>query len=250
MIHRRSIGDLPAGAAAPSPAHRSFARSARSSRGGGALVASALALAGLLVAAHPALADHEVRVRTIEQDLPAGDVRTVSFHGSVGEVEVVGTGADSVHVQIVFKCKNDNPRCRSAAADVDLEVRDRGGELGLKLEKWPKIGDRGLEVEARLEIPRDRSIEIDWGVGEIDVDHMESDIEVDLGVGEIDVDTIEAAVRSVSMDTGVGEVELQAGERTIDGHGFVGQSLDWSGGPGDAHIELDNGVGEITVKLR
>lgn len=214
-----------------------------------ALTMIALLLCVGVLVARPARADHDVRVRTIEQDLSATDVRGVLFHGSVGEVKVEGTDGDSVHLRIVFKCNHDNARCRSAAEDVDLEVGHHDGELKLKLEDWPKIGDRGLSVEAFLEIPRDRSVEIDWGVGEIDVRRMESNVEIDLGVGEIDVDGTEATVRSVSMDTGVGEAELRVGDRRIDGHGFIGQSLDWSGGPGQAHIEIDNGVGEITVRL-
>jgi hypothetical protein len=212
-----------------------------------ALCAFALAL---LIAAPPLAADDDVRVRTLEQDLPAAGVRAVSFHGPVGELDVEATGGDTVRIRIVFQCDEDSSRCRNAAEDVELEVRRRGDLLHLELEDWPKIGSRGLSVEAEVEIPRDLALEIDWGVGEIDVDGMEGDLEVDLGVGEITVRTAEAAVSSVEMDVGVGEVELRVGGRSIEGDGFVGRSLRWSRGPGAADVELDSGVGEILVELR
>jgi hypothetical protein len=52
------------------------------------------------------------------------------------------------------------------------------------------------------------------------------------------------------MDTGVGEVTLEVGGRTVEGSGFVGGHLSWRHGPGDGHIEIDTGVGEIRVVLR
>jgi len=215
----------------------------------GAIVKLTFALAAILLAAGPAAADDNVRVRTIEKDLPAADVTAVSLHGSTGEVEVVGTGSDTVRARIVFKCRKDTAQCRSVAEDVDVSIYQDGATLKVRIEDWPKIGHRGLQTETRLEIPRDRNLEIDWGVGEMNVNGMEANIEIDNGVGEINVDTAEAAVRSVSLDTGVGEVELHAGDRRFGGHGFISHSLDWSDGPGDAHIEVDNGVGEVQVKL-
>lgn len=214
-----------------------------------AIAVAVLALI-LLAAAPPARADGDVRVRTIEQDLPAGDVRTVSFHGPVGELDVEATGGDSVRVRIVFECGEDTAGCRAAAEDVELYVRRRGEDLHMEIDDWPKVGRKGLAVEVGLQVPRDRALEIDWGVGEIDVDGMEADLEVDLGVGEVTVRTAEAAVSSVSMDVGVGEVELRVGGRSIEGDGFIGRSLTWSRGPGDADIEVDSGVGEILIELR
>jgi len=235
----------------PTPPARSGGRPAARRPSGRRLLALALGttLGAFLLAALPAVADDDVEVRTIDQDLPAVGVNRVLFHGAVGEVDVVGTDDDAVRLHVVFECDHDTARCRQAAERVDLEVRHRGDELKLELENWPKHGHHGLEVEARLEVPRDRSVELDWGVGELDVKGMEDDVELDLGVGEVTVEGSEATVGSVSIDTGVGEVELRAGGRRIEGHGFIGQSLDWSDGPGDAHIEIDNGVGEILVKL-
>lgn len=213
----------------------------------GLTVLAVLALATLPAAT--ARADHDVRVRTIEQDLPLEGAAAVSLHGPVGEVEVAGVGGDSVRVVATLKCDDNSARCRDAAEDVELEVRRRGNELQLKIEDWPKLGNRGLSVEVHLETPRDRALEIDWGVGEVDVDGVEADLEIDLGVGEVAVRGPESAFKTVVIDTGVGEAELRVGGRSIDADGFIGQSLHWSGGPGHAHLEVDNGVGEIVVNL-
>lgn len=210
---------------------------------------SLVALAAVLAVAAPAVAD-DVRVRTIEQDLAAGEVRSVSFHGPVGELRVFGGDADAAgRVRVELECDDDSPRCRAAADDVQLRVRRQDAELHLEVENWPKVGDRGLGMDIRLEIPRDRHLEIDWGVGEIEVHAMEAGVEIDLGVGEIAVRTVHSAFREIEMDSGVGEVELTVAGRTIDGSGFVSKSLSWSDGPGTASMKIDLGVGEIVVQL-
>lgn len=213
----------------------------------------ALATAAVLLlfcaAAVPAAASSGDRVRTIEQDLPSDGIRSVSLHGPVGEVDVVASDDGPIRLRAVLECDDDGSRCRDAAEDVELQVRQRGDLLHLEIDDWPKLGNRGLSVEVHLEVPRDRNLEIDWGVGEVDVDGIEADLEIDLGVGEVTVRAPERAIASVNIDTGVGEAELRVGGRSIDADGFIGQSLRWSGGTGEAHIEVDNGVGEIVVKL-
>lgn len=203
----------------------------------------------LTLVAVPAAADRRSTVRTIEQDLPSDGVRSISLHGPVGEVEVHASRGSSIRVSAKLECDDDSSRCREAAEDIELEVRQRGDLLHLEIDDWPKLSNRGLSVEVQLEMPGDRSLEIDWGVGEVDVEGIEADLEIDLGVGEVDVRAPESAIRSVNIDTGVGEAELRVGGRSIDADGFIGQSLRWSGGPGESHIEIDNGVGEIVVKL-
>lgn len=212
------------------------------------LAGTALLLLATLVAA-PAAADSRTRVRTVDRDLPSDGVRSVSLHGPVGEVEVLASSGDEIHLSATFECDDDSSRCRDAAEDVDLDVRTRGDLLHIEIDDWPKLSNHGLSVDVRLEMPRNRSLEIDWGVGEVDVDGLEADLEIDLGVGEVNVRAPESAIGSVNIDTGVGEAELRVGGRSIDADGFIGQSLRWSGGPGDAHIEVDNGVGEIVIKL-
>lgn len=210
----------------------------------------AIILAVLGVGLFATAARADVTVRSLNQDLPVGDARSVGFHAPVGELQVVPADGDSIRAEVALRCERDgDSRCEKAARDVDLRIRTQGDRILVDVDDWPKLGSHGLSVRARLEVPRGRSIEVDMGVGEVSIDGVDSDVEVDVGVGEISVTMPEAAVRSVDLDSGVGEVTLRVGGRTIDGTGFVGGSLEWKDGPGRASIELDSGVGEIHVTL-
>lgn len=193
----------------------------------------------------------DATVRTLNQELPAASVTLVVFHGQVGELQVTGTSGDAVRLEVVLRCERERDEsCRKAAEKVDLEARQRGDRLLFELEDWPRIKGGGLSIRARLEVPRDRAVEVDMGVGEVTVSGVEADVEVDVGVGEVTVEGPEAAFGSVNLDAGVGEAELELGGRTVEGSGFVGGHLSWRDGPGRAHIEVDVGVGEIRVVLR
>lgn len=213
-----------------------------------ALTLGALALVLSLV---PAPARADVTVRTLDHEADAGGHQSVGFHGSVGEVTVVGVPGDTVRIEIEIRCdrKSDNA-CARAAERVDLRMRARGDRLQFDVEGWPKLPNKRISFRARLEVPRRLAVEIDMGVGEVNVEGTESDIEVDVGVGEVNIEIREAHVRHVELDTGVGEAVLRTGERTIDGRGFVGSHLTWRHGPGEARVEVDTGVGEIHVTLR
>lgn len=211
-------------------------------------LAAVLALAAGLLASGAARAD--VTVRTLTRDLPAAGIDSVAFHGQVGEVQVVGTSGDTIEIEVELRCDKRNDRkCEEPAEKVDLEVRRSGDRVRIEVEDWPKFGGR-LSILARLEVPKHLAVEVDMGVGEVSIEGIEADVEVDTGVGEVTVEGPEAAFRSVNLDTGVGEVDLELGGRTVQGSGFVGGHLSWRDGPGEAHIEVDTGVGEIRVILR
>ena len=203
----------------------------------------------LLAAAGPGFADSTVR--TLEETLDVTGRRSVGFDGTVGEVKVVGVDGDSARATVHLRCEREgDDTCREAAEKVDLRVRLRGDRVQFDIEDWPKLHNKRISFEARLEVPRHLALEIDMGVGEIDVRGMEDDVEIDVGVGEITVEAREAVVGHVELDTGVGEARVHVGDRTIDGSGFVGSHLTWKNGPGDARIEVDSGVGEIDVTLK
>lgn len=210
-------------------------------------------LAGLALALLPVLAPAaraDVTVRTLTHDLPAAEVRSVVFHAPVGELRVTGDSGDSIRLEVALRCDSERDEdCREAAGKVDLEARRSGERLKLELDDWPKLRGGGLSIQARLVVPRDRSVEVDMGVAEVSVEGIEADVEVDVGVGEVSVEGREAAFGSVNLDAGVGEVELELGGRTVEGSGFVGGHLSWDDGPGRAHVEVDAGVGEIRVRL-
>ena len=192
----------------------------------------------------------DTTVRTLTKEISAEDVEWIFIDLPIGELEVKGTSGSTVQLHLKVKCEDrDSKKCRRAAEDLDLDVDQYSDGIEIGIDYWPKFRNKGMSLECLLETPRHLVLEVELGVGEVDVYGMEDDIEIDVGVGEVSVEIDESAVRSVSLDAGVGDASLRVGGRTIEGSGFIGHGLDWRDGPGKAFIEIDCGVGSINVHL-
>ena len=94
-------------------------------------------------------------------------------------------------------------------------------------------------------------LEIDLGMGSLEISGPESDLWVDMGVGKVEAWLPRETVGLVSLNVGVGKAELfGAGPRVESRRSFlVGGEAYWDDGPGRARIHIDLGVGEIAVRL-
>lgn len=200
-----------------------------------------------LLMALPVAADEVVR--TLEHQVSAADASRIHLDFPVGDLRVeVGSGRE-VEVHVELEC--DSPRktrCVEAAKKVEIAVSS-GNKLTIELKGWPKSGDRGMEGNFRVTVPRDLPLNAELGVGAMTIKGLEADLNANLGVGDIMVVMPESAVAEVHVDTGVGDANLLAGGRSIDGSGFVGKELDWTKGSGKAEVEIDCGVGEARIRL-
>lgn len=203
--------------------------------------------AAALLIALPAAADEVVR--TLEHQVSAANASRIHLDFPVGDLEVeVGSGRE-VEIQVELEC--DSPRktrCVEAAKKVELAVSS-GDKLKVELKGWPKSGDRGMEGNFRVTVPRDLPLHAELGVGAMTIKGLEADLNANLGVGDVLVVMPEAAVGEVHVDTGVGDANLLAGKDRIAGSGFVGKELDWTKGSGKAEVEIDCGVGEARIRL-
>jgi hypothetical protein len=192
----------------------------------------------------------DTTVRTISKNIPVEDAEWFFIDLAIGALEVEGTDGDEIKLHLKIKCEDrGSSKCRRAAEDLELDVIRRSDGVEVGIEHWPKLRNKGMSVHGYVEIPRHLVLEIEMGVGELDVFDMEDDVEIDVGVGEVTVETKKSVVRSVGLDAGVGEATLKVGREIIEGSGFIGHGLDWRDGPGRAHIEVNCGVGEINVYL-
>jgi len=209
-------------------------------------VSTIVALAVLLAA--PALA--EQRVRTLEEQFEIAPSDALRLDVPVAQLEVRGTTGDEVRVEMDVTC-GVSSRCRERAEDLRLEVRDRSGAIEVRVEGYSKNGRQNPEIDIVVEVPAGRSLEIDLGVGTLDVASMEGDITISHGVGEVTVTMAEDAIHEVSLDVGVGDADIWPRRENVERSGFLflGNELRWDGGPGRADVVVDLGVGEARVLL-
>ncbi len=168
----------------------------------------------------------------------------------VGELKVIPSDGSKVEFQIRVKCTDlSEQRCEDWANDLVLQSDDKNGTLHLKLEDYPKWHNKGFSVHAELLVPRKLPIEIDMGVGELDMNGLEGDLDVELGVGDADIRTTRATAGHVMVDTGIGDAEIRGSNGEAQHGGFVGSHASWRSNSGKSNVRLHVGVGDATVRL-
>lgn len=208
----------------------------------------ALALLGAAALAAPS---HAVVLQTDARTWKVGPDHRVRFEFPVGELHVKATDGDEVRVEMQVRCRRGSTEnCMDKTRRLRLEHTNEGGQLRIKVEGYPKFDTRGFTLEALVLVPRSLRLDLDMGVGELQVDGMSGDLDVELGVGEATILAPRDAVRAVNVDVGIGDASLRTNGHRASSRGFLGREVKWSEGAGTSRIELSVGVGEGDVSLR
>lgn len=197
----------------------------------------------------PASADSDVVVRRFDKQFAVGDAQRVLVDVPVGELVIEGTNDRQVHLEVSLECDRREGQCAQIAKRVRVVYSTEGDEFAVRVKEWPKTRNKGLQARVRVRVPRTLPLGADLGVGELRIENMAADVRADLGVGELSIKMPESAVATVDADTGIGDANLRAGGRRFQSSGLIAKEINWSKGPGKAHVEADCGVGEISVTL-
>ena len=194
---------------------------------------------------------HSKEVRSFERTFDAREFERLFVEIPLGEVEIEGSNSNEIHVEVTVNCSGwRTSRCEEYAEDVDLVSSEWKDRIELEidgLKKWKSIG---LSFDIRMRAPAAMKLEVDVGVGEVEISGFTNDVSADLGVGELAVSMDESTVRSVDLETGLGEANLQYSEGEMEASGIFGNEVRWDEGPGTAAVKLEVGVGEIELRLR
>ena len=187
-------------------------------------------------------------VREIERSFAVEEQTTIRIDIPVAEVQIVGSSSDSVEAEFTATCHRDHD-CKEILAELDLESHGSRNTLRIDLVGYPKWGKGRVELEGVIRVPKNMEIEVEVGVGELEIKGLAGDLRVELGVGEINAWLDKTLTRSVTLDAGVGEVELYGAGTRLEGRRsmLVGSEVHWDEGPGDLRAFLEVGVGEISV---
>lgn len=192
-----------------------------------------------------------VTVRQVEESFPLGVEETLRVDIPVAEVEIRGGGGEEVSVEMVIACKRRTRGCEEDAERLRLEVDRRAASVKLSVDGYPRGTDRAPDIELKIRMPASRAVDLELGVGSVEISGMEADLRLDVGVGSAEVEMPKSAVRSVHLDAGVGDVEMRPEPDDARTSGFmVGHELGWDGGPGEAQVRIEVGVGDAELVLR
>lgn len=194
-----------------------------------------------------------VEVRTLEEDFAIEPHQRLRLDVPVAEVVIDGTNGDRVALTARLDCARfGSSRCRERAERFRIDARSSHRLLTLEIEGYEGKSSNGWpEVDLVVSVPRGVALELEMGVGELEIRGLENDLELDIGVGEVKIHVPERAVGSVDLEVGVGDADLRPRPRrtTREGFLFLGNEVRWNDGPGRAHLEVAVGVGEVDVYL-
>jgi hypothetical protein len=201
----------------------------------------------ILCLAAPAQSD---TIRSFDRRFDARGLQRLVLDIPVAEMEIEGTSSDRIEAEVIVECEWRKRNCEELADEIDLVSRKWNDELTLEVEGMKKWRCLGVSLHIRITAPASVKLELDVGVGEIEIYGFKNDVYVDVGVGEVDVEMDEALVRSVSLDTGIGDVQMSYTGGRMQAGGILDNVLRWDEGSGPARLRLEAGIGEIDVRLR
>jgi len=210
-------------------------------------LALAILSAPLLLAAPPARA---VLLTTDPHVYMVTPNHRIRLEFPIGQLKVIPSDEPHVRFDLHVRCDGRSEEsCEELANRLILDSDDAGGTLHLKLHKLPNWHNHGMKVMGELSVPRSLAVDIEMGVGELDIRGMEGDIDVELGVGEADIQASKVQASYVSVDSGIGDAEIRGGGTGTRVRSFIGSHAEWNDRDGRSTVHLHVGVGEATVRL-
>ena len=235
------------------------------------------ALLLLTLAPGLATADSAPVARTLNADIPAAGLDTLSLRVGVGEARLTASSDDQVHVVVKLRQKEQEflwffhwmsgGSARDIAA-ASLRQERTGGRLSLSLDYPSKEDEGNLKQEWQVQFPARLAAKVDMNVGDLSITGNSGGVDAKLNVGELTIESLRGSLKAsvnvgevraksastqhgeISLSSSVGDAELYIkGEKTgLKAHGGLGNSLNLDGSGPDS-MELSVNVGEVSLRL-
>jgi hypothetical protein len=181
--------------------------------------------------------------------VPAGHAVRVRF--PVGELEITAAEVDSVKTALEVRCDRLSPAlCDKYSRRLRLAADVRDGVVEVRLVGLPKWKLRKLRLDGAVTVPSRAPLEVEVGIGDVDIRAGERDLAVRMGIGDLTVHAAPERVHSVRAATRIGDAAVR-GARQAEGRRrlLLGAVLDWTGGGGGIDIALALRIGDASVVL-
>jgi hypothetical protein len=218
---------------------------------------------------------------TIQRDFAFTQLQSLRLENSVGDIKIAGWSENRVTLTAVKKAKT-----RDYLTQITIEIKNTSDSLEIR-SVHPKGLAVHWNVDYTLKVPLGTALTLDQGVGDIEVknyhgkisanqgvgdvtftDTQAPEFDFDLGVGDLDLENLQAnsihasvgigdltvrlsqdASFEVSASVGLGDLSISGFEKmVVKNEGFIAHSAHGTLGTGVGHLELDVGVGDLSVE--
>jgi hypothetical protein len=168
----------------------------------------------------------------------------------VADLRLEVADGNQIKAELLVRCRWQQP-CDEVLSDIDLVSSSTTRRFVVELEGLSRWQSARVGVEGTIVVPRGSDLELDIGVGDVKVHGVERNLEVDLGVGKVKIWPSPTSLKTISLEVNVGEATVLGGDEPAPGRRsfLVGSEVFWDKGPGEARIDVEVGVGEVTLWL-
>jgi hypothetical protein len=182
--------------------------------------------------------------KMIEKTYEVDSFKAVDVDVHVGSIKIKPSPDDQIHLQIKIEPKDGFFNWFSESVD-KIKLKDNSSKHALELE----LTEGDYEEKWILQLPKNLNIELDIGVGDVNIKGISSNINVDNGVGHVKVVGNSKYFADIDLDAGVGDTRISADHgNTSNKRAVVSSSTTWQGS-GEFSINIDVGVGNAEVFL-
>jgi len=174
----------------------------------------------------------------------------VRLHLPVADLRVEVADGNQIKADLLVSCRWQQ-KCAEVLSDVDLVSSSTSRRFVVELHGLSQWQSVKVEVEGTLVVPRTADLELEIGVGDVKIYGVERNLRVDMGVGKVKIWQPPATVKAISLEVNVGEAAILGSlDDVSDRRPFlVGSEVFWDKGPGDTRVEVEVGVGEVSLWL-
>lgn len=184
--------------------------------------------------------------RTISQSYSPKSAAELAIEVPVGSIELTTYNGDSVEVSVTITPKNDDSWfSKNVNLDkFEIESKHSTNELSLT------IDSDDIQQEWVVKVPQSMALELEMGVGKIDVEALTNSADIEVGVGNVTVETTLDDFRAISLESGVGKTSVKGFDKNIEhSKNMVSSDVKYRG-EGQHHINVEVGVGNAKVSKK
>jgi hypothetical protein len=202
-----------------------------------------LALAMTLIAASISTNLYAADEKRITETLTMNQGQNLEIDFPVGSIEIITVDGNELSIEIEIEGKDEGWFSKNRdVSNIELNKRVRDNRISLE------IDEDNLNQEWVIKVPKSAAIDIEVGVGSIEIQKLENSVDADVGVGSIRIDTVLDDYKRIDLSTGVGDTSIKGFSGDLESSRNIVSSETRYSGNGEYSIEAEVGVGDIKVR--
>lgn len=177
-------------------------------------------------------------------EVSVADVNHVVLKNGVGSIYVEQGEGSELTIHAIFEGKRSGIMRRTKdVSDMDVAINERNGVLTIS------FSENNVEATWHVTLPTVAKLDVDLGVGLVDVKVGATAVNIDLGVGDAKVEGLLSEAGALSADVGVGSASIRGANDVKTQRAIVAETANGRG-DGEYPISIDIGVGDAGIRLR